>query len=374
MNPKFPDLRGLLPIFRRALRNTRPAAIKGRIAVRTRAWASVIGGLAIGIPVTPGSSAPVVEVMAPGVGFFETFASPPAERGWRIAGDPALFTWDAERGALYVTWDSRRSNAFFYRPLGTVLTAADDFGLAFDLEPLAIAPGVDPAKPSTFQIAVGFLDLAAAQRTNYFRASGVHSETGARSVVEWNYFPDTGFGATVSPAVFATNNTAAIAFTFPVELRTGIRHRVAMSYSAAERRLHTTMWAEDAPTVPINDVELPADRTFDFRLDAMAVASYSDAGQSGAFAGSILAEGWVDNLEVQLPPPLTLGRIEWSEGVPVLAFVGRAGWRYVLERSVDLQQWVDLSQVVADAAGELTLRDDDPPESRALYRVRAELP
>lgn len=91
----------------------------------------------------------------------EDFTTDPLAAGWRVFGDSRLFTWDAGVGHLQVTWDSRQTNSYFYRPLGTVLDKDDDFSFAFDLRLLELTPGINPAKAnSPFQIAVGFIRLA----------------------------------------------------------------------------------------------------------------------------------------------------------------------------------------------------------------------
>ena len=66
-------------------------------------------------------------------GFTEIFSSNPLESEWAIHGDNSLFAWDETRQALRVTWDSSRTNSYFHHPLGTTLSASDDFALSFDL-------------------------------------------------------------------------------------------------------------------------------------------------------------------------------------------------------------------------------------------------
>src|SRR4051812_17162265 len=51
----------------------------------------------------------------------EDFAADPARHGWRIFGDTSLFHWNATNQNLEASWDSSRTNSFFYLPLGTVL-------------------------------------------------------------------------------------------------------------------------------------------------------------------------------------------------------------------------------------------------------------
>ncbi|MCC6232820.1 MAG: hypothetical protein IT580_09265 [Verrucomicrobiales bacterium] len=309
-----------------------------------------------------------------GEGFTETFATDPSARGWSTVGDASLFRWDATRRALQVTWNSARTNSYFHRPLGTTLSAADAFGFTFDLTLDAIAAGVDPAKPTAFQVAVGLLNLTEARRTDFYRGTGLDAQHGARSVVEWNYFPDTGFGTTLSPSVFATNNAAEIAFTFPFDLTLGVPYRVTMEYTPSNRVLRTTMLANGVPMPTIKDVILPADPAFDFRLDALAIASYSDAGQSGEFAGSLLASGWIDNIRAHLPAALVVHALAFQNGVPEARIAARPGWHYVLERTDDWKTWTEAASAPASAAGELILRDNLPAVPQAFYRVRATLP
>ncbi len=310
----------------------------------------------------------------PGEGFTETFADDPTARGWAVHGETSLFRWDAARRAMQVTWDSTRTNSYYHRALGTTLTAADAFSFTFDVTLDAITPGVDPAKATAFQIAVGLFNYREATRADFFRGTGLDAQHGARSVLEWNYFPDTGFGTTLSPSIFATNNAAQIAFTFPFDLTVGVSYRVTMEYSPSNRVLRTTMLADGAPMPAIKDVLIPASDPFDFRLDTLGIASYSDAGQSGDFAGSIRANGWIDNVRASVPPPPALGRLAFSGGVPEARLVGRKGWTYTLERTTDWKSWTDAGSVAATDGGELVLRDALPAAPQAFYRVRAVLP
>lgn len=307
-------------------------------------------------------------------GFAETFFDNPLLSGWAIYGDTSLFAWDATRHDLRVTWDSSRTNSYFHHPLGTTLSAWDDFALSFDLVLEDIKGGPNPMKSSAFQIAIGMMNAAEARRANFFRGAGLESTSGARSVVEWNYFPDTGFGTTVSPGVFASNNLAQFSFAFPFDLTPQVQYHVTMDYTATNRTLHTQMLSNGIPAMAIKDVVLPEEATFDFRLDSFAVASYSDAGQSGAFDGSVLAHGWVDNVRVGLPASLQLVQILTENGQPGVAFTARQPWRYILQRSEDLNQWSPVVEWVADRTGKTTLIDPAPPAAKAFYRVLANLP
>src|ERR1044071_669661 len=101
----------------------------------------------------------------------EDFSSNPLQKGWHIFGDTNLFQWDPSNQNLRVTWDSSKGNNYFYHPLGTVLTRQDDFSVAFDLRLNDIGPGPDTNKSTSFQIAIGFLDLDIAGSTNFLRGT-----------------------------------------------------------------------------------------------------------------------------------------------------------------------------------------------------------
>src|SRR2546426_7403975 len=142
----------------------------------------------------------------------ETFASDPATHGWRSNGDASLFHWNSAGGKLAVTWDSSKPNSFFCHPLGTILAKTEDCSLAFDLRLTDIAIGVNSNKQSAFELAVGFINLADAMQTHFLRGVGINPITGPRNLIEFDYFPDSGFGATISPTIVSSNNQFAVGF------------------------------------------------------------------------------------------------------------------------------------------------------------------
>ncbi|HXG47765.1 MAG TPA: hypothetical protein VNO52_09080 [Methylomirabilota bacterium] len=317
--------------------------------------------------------------------FSEDFSSEPLARGWRVFGDASLFGWSAAERALAVTWDSGRSNSYFFQPLGTVLTKADDFSLAFDLWLEDIAIGTTPGKPYTFQIALGFVGLRSVTATNFFRAAGVHPAHGPRNVVEFDYFPDSGYGATVAPTVISTNNRFRFSDNHPLEMAPGHRYHVEMMYTARDQTLRTTMTRDGAP------FGLPPSQTLralslgaggglaefpDFRVDAFAVCSYSDEGQGDPeFSGSILAHGFVDNIRFTVPePPLRAVSGGFADGAWQVTFVGRSNWVYVLERTVDFVSWQPIATNRPTAAGTVALLDPVGGGSAVFYRIAAARP
>lgn len=303
-----------------------------------------------------------------GAGWTEAFGADPREDGWVTHGDGSLFRWDGEAGAVEVTWDSARPNSYLAKPLGLTVSKADDFGLEFDLRLESIEVGTTEGKPYTFQIAVGWLNWAEATRPGFLRGTGMDSP----NLVEFDYFPDSGFGATVAPTMISTNGQFASGFTFPLELAPGRLYRVKMVYRAATRSLSTTMTEDGEAFGPVQDAVLGEDFT-DVGVDHVAIMSYSDAGQDPMFAGSVRARGWVDNVVVTGPdaPSMAFGGT-WSEGHYTVTFAGTPGWRYTLERTTDWTGWDAVGESVEGAGDRQILVDAAPPGARAFYRLRAE--
>jgi hypothetical protein len=295
----------------------------------------------------------------------EDFASDPAERGWRTHGAPELFGWNANEQHLEVTWDSSKQNSYFYRPLGTILAREDDFELRFELRLEELAVGVTEGKAFSFQVAIGLLNLREAMSTGFVRGTGMQSP----NIVEFNYFPDTGFGATISTVFISSNNQFAAGFNFPLELTLGDLFQVEMSYRGNEQMLATRMLRNGEVFGPINDVKLDHEFT-DYRVDAVAVSSYSDEGAEG----SILARGVVDNITLILPePPVRQFEGGLVEGVWQGQFTGRVGWSYTLERSEDLVNWEAASPITTGTGGRQMIEDSlgAAGGGSVFYRMRA---
>lgn len=328
--------------------------------------ALAVAGVALSLPVARTLAAPEPSA------FVEDFAADPSASGWQIAGDGSLFRWNADQQHLEVTWDSSRPNSFFHRPLGRVLTRQDDFSLAFDLRVEELAIGTTPGKPSTFQLAVGFINLAQATQPGFLRGTGTDSP----NVVEFDYFPDSGFGATVSPTIISSNMQFASSFNFPLELPLNETLHVSLAFDAQAGVLRSRLTRDGQPLGELQDA--PLDATFtDFAVDHVAVCSYSDAGQDPQFAGSIRARGTVDNFLVTTSrqPTLDLGLSgSLLAGTWQASFTARAGWTYRLERTGDFRSWTTIASLSAVEGGRATLTDEAPPPGAWFYRVVAETP
>src|SRR5688572_18900490 len=171
----------------------------------------------------------------------ENFATDPALRAWREFGDASLFQWNATNQNLEVTWDSSRTNSLFYRPLCTVLTKAADFSFGFDLRLRDIAIGVNTNKPYTFEIAIGLCRFSSITNANFFRGAGTSPAFGPRNLIEFNYFPDSGFGATVASTAVSSNNTIRFSERHPLELTVNDLFRVEVVYTASNQVLRTAI-------------------------------------------------------------------------------------------------------------------------------------
>lgn len=301
----------------------------------------------------------------------EDFASDPRLRGWRGFGDTNLHRWNAAQRHLEVTWNSSRTNSFFALPLGTILGKSDEFSFSFDVRLSDIRPGSTPNKPGEFPIAVGLLNSTNLTRSNYYAGTGINATYGIRNAVEFDYFPDAGFGETFSSIVASAQNNIYYAHNFPLAMTAGDTFRITIAVS--NRVLRTTALCNGVPyggtfpTIPIASAD-------DFRVDTFAIINYSDAVQAG-LPGSILAHGFIDNVLLTLPsPPVQNLVLQLANGFPEARFSSATNWSYQLERSVDLIQWQPASIAVSGHGATLTLRDAAPPSRPAFYRVNAQRP
>jgi hypothetical protein len=312
---------------------------------------------------------------APAATITESFATNPLTRGWHMFGSTNLFAWDSTNQNLRVTWDSSQTNSYFYVPLGTILDRYDDFSLALDLDLLDIAAGVYTNKPFTFEMAFGFLDLVDATKTNFFRGNGHLSP----NLVEFDFFPDTGYGPTVWPSLWSNNSV--LNYNGPgdytlIEVPVGAVMRITMNYTASNQTLVTSITTNGVSIGPINSVKVNPTNFTDFRTGTFAIESYSDAGQDPRYDGSLLAHGIVDNVLITVPPPPVQNLLGYfARGHWQVDFTSRTNWSYLAQASADLQSWTPVSQEAAGTGVSLILADTNTVLPRwQFYRVRAARP
>jgi hypothetical protein len=301
----------------------------------------------------------------------EDFSTDPAARGWKAVGNTNLFSWDATNHYLSVTWDSSQTNSYFYHPLGTILGKEDDFALEFDLRLSDIATN---AKSGPFEIAIGFLNLANATSSNFWRGTGSDPLHGPKNLVEFDYFPAgfyAGFGdvaPSISPTLISADNGFASGFDL-VEMTTNDVFHIALNYSALSQTLRTAITRNGIAFGPVDDVPLGTNFT-DFRVDTIAIDDYSDVGDD---YDSVLAHGTVDNLKITLPlPPVAEVAGGFSNQVWTVQLVSSTNWLYTLERTSDFQSWTAASSTVSGNGTNLVLIETNVPAVAGFYRVRAE--
>jgi len=291
----------------------------------------------------------------------DDFSVDPLANGWAVHGDESLFKWDGVAKALTVTWDSERPNSLFHRPLGLTLTEADAFAFVFDITLDSAKAGHRDGQPYTFEVALGLLNTALAKGDGFKRGTGTDSP----NIVEWDYFPDTGFGATISPAIASANSRFAAGFTFPAEMGPGKTYSVRMEYDPSAREVRTAMLENGEDWKVIKTVALP--EGFDgFAVDAFSISSYTAKGSKS----SLLATGSVDNLAIAVgrsQSRIVNARIvdgEWS----AQAFDVEST-EHLLERSVDLSEWQPVENGVQPDGFYFRLIDKFSPESGGFYRL-----
>lgn len=310
---------------------------------------------------------------AGGANITEDFSSNPLQNGWKIFGDANLFQWDSTNHNLRVTWDSSQPNSYFYHPLGTILARDDDFAMAFDLRLNDIGRGTDTNKASSFEIAISFLNLDVATRTNFVRGTGTDSP----DLAELAYFWDSGFGATTYPTLVDTNSTFNYRSSSDYAifaLAPGDWYHVVMAYSASNQAVVATVTNFERTSGVLITQSLNTNFT-DFRLGAISISSYSDAGQDPQYAGSVLAHGIIDNLVVTLPPPPVQSLVgAFNNGFWRAQFIGQTNWLYTLRRTADFQSWTEVSPPTAGTGGPMSLSDTNAASAKDFYRVRASRP
>jgi len=304
----------------------------------------------------------------------EDFSSDPLTRGWQVHGEATLFSWDSTNQMLRVHWDSSKTNSYFHLPLTTILTRADGFTAAFDIYLEDIAIGTTSGKPNTFPLAVSLFKLADAQRANLFIGVGVTgSGSGLRNAVEFNYFPDAGFGETFAAIAVSATPTNYSQFLYdhdyPTPMDTGVWHRITLTCSGDAHELTLTKTRAGLPYGTAQTLAL-SDPFADFQLDTFSVSSYSDT----IGLGSLSAHGWIDNLTLTVPDPPVAGVTLTLTNSPQVHFQSLSGWYYTLERGLGMTSWSETAPAQPGTGGPMTLTDTDAPPVQAFYRVRAHQP
>lgn len=319
-------------------------------------------------------------VVAPGAQIvMQDFTGNPLTQGWNTFGDASLFQWNVVNHNLEVTWDSSRSNSYLQLPLGTILTRNDDFRVELDLLLNDAAGGVNPAKSGPMQLAFGFINRGDAQSTNFNRGTGAASP----NLVEFNFFPDTGFGPTVLPAVYSTNSGMNYngSGDFSIfDLPTGVTMHIVLAYTSSNQTVITSVRTNGVLVGPITSARMATNSTAlgspftQFKVDTFAISNYSDLGlAAGPFSSSILAHGVIDNLLITFPqPPIQHEQSTMASGNWQQSLISLTNWNYVLQATVDFRTWSEASSTRAGTGGPLALQDTNAAAFNSrFYRIKA---
>jgi hypothetical protein len=317
--------------------------------------------------------------------FTENFASDPATDGWKIFGDTNAFAWNSASNNLAVTWDSRRTNSYFYHPLGTILTRDDDFSIAFDLNLSDIASGIEPGKTGPLQLALGFVNFSVVSDHSFGRGN----YGGAPNIAEFDYYPagyydDFGViypsAAAAVPSFISGVNSydycPVYVAPFDFILPTNQIIRVTMTYTASNQTAIVTLTNNGVSLGSLPPLTLNADNGFatndNYYADTFSISSFSSLGDD---YDSILAHGTVANLVVTVPPPPVQNLSgNFSGGQWQAQFLSRPNWLYTLQRTADFQTWTDVSASTSGNGTNLFLQDTNTPVDKGFYRVKADRP
>jgi len=194
----------------------------------------------------------------------------------------------------------------------------------------------------------------------------------ATNLAEFDYFPPDGVGD--GPSLDATLLDTNGNYYFPyadVPLVFGTLYHVTIIHAAGTAALTGEILANGQiyTSLPQTPMDIFSNGIGDFRLDTIAVSSYSDV---GGFGSSILAHGTVKNFLATAPPaPVTYLSARLTNNLWQAQFWSRSNWNYTLQKSADLQTWSPLAPTVGGTGSQMTLQDTNAPGPSQYYRVSA---
>ncbi len=316
----------------------------------------------------------------------EDFSTNPLQHGWNILGDTNQFHWDSTNHNLAVTWDSSKSNAFFWYGLDGHLTRYDDFNFEFDLFLNDIASNTEPGKTGPMQIALGFQNYPVITRADYVRGFGGFGDY--TDIAEFNYYPYGYyvFGDMVfpSPTTFTTSFVSetpkfspnSFAPDYVLELPTNVLMHIKMKYTADDQTAYLTATTNGisvgvVPPLILNYTNSNFTNSDNYNVNVFSITSYTSIGDD---FDSLLAHGTVAHLQITLPPPAQNLAVAFTNGGWQVGFNDKTNWLYTLERSTNLISWGDASAAIPGNGTSLMVPDTNAPSARAFYRVRARRP
>ena len=297
----------------------------------------------------------------------ETFDADPATSGWKIHGGE-MFEWDEAEGTLNAVWDSEEPNSYFHLPLPFALTDHDDFEMSFDLSLSSVEFDFTTGSLYAYEVlSIGLIDTNSAFADGFKRTVGSASP----SLIEFDYFPDTGFKDTVAVvAVDRDSKYAPPSHNFPLTMEFGEVYSVTIRYSSEDRTVRTTMLSGGVAHGAIKDIVLPSPAIFaGFSLNAFSVSAYHDFTPWGRMAGA----GTIDNVTLTMPDPpeIDLQLSLTSDGITV-EFEALAGWQFRLLRSDDLLEWSEIAGAIEGDGLTHVIDGGDRKAGQTFYRTVAQ--
>lgn len=318
------------------------------------------------------------------VDFSDNFTVNPLNNGWSVFGDTNLFQWDSTNHDMAVTWDSSQPNSYFYHPLGANLTTNSSFSFSFDLT-LSDAQ----IEAGTFELAVGLLNYADATNGNFLRGTGYN----ATNLVEFDYFLDPFYGNSVAASEVDTNGFFADVYD-DVGLTNNFTFHIAVTYFAGDSLVSAIVGGTNKadnyllPPTELLYSYLPnvyMEPGFgNFNVDTLAIMSYDATGtydDNGNLGDvSLLAHGTVANISFTASPN-PVGNLTGHKLLPVppystnpyyIQYQSYSNWTYIVQRTVDLQTWTNISGIGRGDGTPLGFVDTNAPPNQAFYRVQAQ--
>ena len=189
--------------------------------------------------------------------------------------------------------------------------------------------------------------------------------TDSPNLVEWDYFPDTGFGATVSPALASSKSEFSAGFTFPAELTKGKVYTVRMGYDGSTGVLKTEMLEEGKPWKTIAEVKRKNAHA-GFLVDTFSISNFTAKGSES----SLFATGTIDELAIATSrsgPSFVDVHLDEGQWRARAFVVAPDDWQ--LQRSGDLRDWKSLDAVQKPSQFFLRFTDPEPVGRNQFYRI-----
>lgn len=204
------------------------------------------------------------------------------ESQWILHGHPDTFSNAANSNPPVFNWNTEFPTSAVFIPLPHYLNQDSSIHLSthFTLNSLNI--DFVPNSFYGFEIALGLFNSTEVFTESFKRGTGTDSP----NLIEWDYFPDTGFGATVSPTITDSDSKFFSTFNFPIDLPIDADIEVELIYDPSQTKLESVLKI-DGELKAIKPVVLPEGDGFnDFLVNSAGFISYQDFNDDGKLSAS----------------------------------------------------------------------------------------